>query len=376
MNRRRPTASGGVGGGRSFAWPCPLAPRPPAAPSPNLPAPLAPDTTGSAPRRPRRWSAGVISIGVDDDIRGFNPYVASQWSPAGAAVAGLVLPGAFTPGATATIGVPTALLDRVAVTSTDPFTVTYELNQGAAWSDGTPIAAEDFTYLWRQMTTGTDVVSPAGYQLISEHPVRRRRQDRRRGVPHAVRRLAHAVLAAAAGPHPQGRAGRIRHRAAGRHPGRRRPLPDGRLRPGHRPDHAWSATTSTGPTETTTTSVVLRAGAPADLVESLQRGDVQAVYLRPGRARRPRRSTAWAPDVRRRTVSRCRPPPNWCSTSARTGSTATAAVRRCGRRRGSTPRRSDRARRREPGRGPPRHVAVRAARRGRRAGRGAGRDHR
>ncbi len=35
-------------------------------------------------------------------------------------------------------------------------------------------------------------------------------------------------------------------------------------------------------TETTTTSVVLRAGAPADLVESLQRGDVQAVYLRPG----------------------------------------------------------------------------------------------
>lgn len=252
---------------------------------PNLPPPLAPETTGSGTAPAPPVVGGVVSIGIDDDLRGFNPYVASQWSPAGAAVAGLVLPGAFTPGATAAIGVPTALLDRVAVTSTDPFTVTYELNQRAAWSDGTPIAAEDFTYLWRQMTTATDVVSPAGYQLISSISS----ADAGKTVvvvfrtPYADWRTLFSPLlpARTLKDEPGGFATALQ---AGI------PVAGGRYRLDSydpvigqitlvRNDKYWA-------TETTTTSVVLRAGAPADVVESLRRGDVQAVYLQSGEAAR------------------------------------------------------------------------------------------
>ena len=132
---------------------------------PNLPAPLSPaasDTTAPAP-----GPGGTISIGIDVGLRGFNPYVSAQWTPAAAAIASLVLPSAFPAGATADTA-PTALVESAAVTSEDPFTVTYQLNQSAAWSDGTPIAAEDFSYLWQSMISTPGVVSPSGYQLISD----------------------------------------------------------------------------------------------------------------------------------------------------------------------------------------------------------------
>jgi ABC-type transport system substrate-binding protein len=248
---------------------------------PNLPAPLPPDTTATDTAPPPPAVGGVISIGVDDDLRGFNPYVASQWSPAGVAVAGLVLPGAFLPGATAAAGAPTELLDRVAVTSTDPFTVTYELNQGAAWSDGTPIAAEDFTYLWQQMTTNSDVVSPAGYQLISDI----QSTDAGKTVvvvfrtPYADWRTLFSPLLPA----------RTLKDGPGGFPTALQtgiPVAGGRYRmDGYdavtgqitlvRNDKYWAP-------DAPTSSVVLRAGAAPDLVESLSRGDVQAVYLRPG----------------------------------------------------------------------------------------------
>ncbi|AZI57444.1 hypothetical protein EH165_03980 [Nakamurella antarctica] len=135
---------------------------------PGLPAALPPLVSDTAPRAP--VVDDLISIGTDSVISGFNPYVAQQFSPAARAIAGLVLPTVFTPGNDGPGAAPTALVDRVAVTSLDPFTVTYSLNRGAAWSDGTPIAAEDFSYLWQQMIDpelAGSVVSPGGYQLIS-----------------------------------------------------------------------------------------------------------------------------------------------------------------------------------------------------------------
>ncbi|MEP6981190.1 MAG: ABC transporter substrate-binding protein [Nakamurella sp.] len=265
---------------------------------PNLPAPLPPEATGTAPAPP--VVGGVISIGVDDDIRGFNPYVASQWSPAGAAIAGLVLPGVFTPGATATTGLPTGLVDRVEVTSTHPFTVTYELDRRASWSDGTPIAAEDFTYLWRQMTTQTDVVSPAGYQLISSI----QSADAGKTVvvvfrtPFADWRTLFSPLlpARTLKDEPGGFTTALQTGI---------PVAGGRYRiDGYDPvigqitlvrnDKYWD-------TETTTTNVVFRAGAAGDLVDSLRRGDVQALYLRRGGSAAAALATLDA-TVRRRTV--------------------------------------------------------------------------
>ena len=74
-----------------------------------------------------------------------------------------------------TPGVPTGsrwdidstLLLSAAVTSQNPFTVTYKFKPEASWTDNAPITADDFWYLWRQMVSQPGVVDPAGYDLIT-----------------------------------------------------------------------------------------------------------------------------------------------------------------------------------------------------------------
>ncbi len=53
------------------------------------------------------------------------------------------------------------------MSATDPFTVTYKIARAAAWSDGTPITADDFTYLTGQMQTQDGTIDPAGYRMIT-----------------------------------------------------------------------------------------------------------------------------------------------------------------------------------------------------------------
>ena len=244
---------------------------------PNLPEPLPPLTTGSDPPPP--LADGVISIGVDQDIRGFNPYVAGQFSATGLAVSAVVLPGVFPPGADAETR-PTALVDRVTVSTAEPFTVTYELNQRAAWSDGTPIAAEDFSYLWQQMTSTDGVVGAGGYQLISDV----RSFDAGKTVevefstPYADWRTLFSPLlpARALKAEPGGFVGSLSTGI---------PVAGGPYRMTSyepitglvtlvRNDKYWS----TGAAEST---VVFRTGSAPDLVDALRRGDVQGLYFRP-----------------------------------------------------------------------------------------------
>jgi peptide/nickel transport system substrate-binding protein len=48
-----------------------------------------------------------------------------------------------------------AFLDSAELTSEDPQTVVYKIKQNASWSDGTPITAADFVYLWKN-SNGSD----------------------------------------------------------------------------------------------------------------------------------------------------------------------------------------------------------------------------
>ena len=52
--------------------------------------------------------------------------------------------------------------------ATEPFTVSYELNLEASWTTNTPIAAEDFVYLWERMRSEPGVIDAAGYKLITQ----------------------------------------------------------------------------------------------------------------------------------------------------------------------------------------------------------------
>lgn len=129
-------------------------------------------TTTPAPASPEVQLPVVVAI--DDIGMGFNPHLLVDQSPANAAVSSLVLPSPFRPVPSAerrghTDWVPDpALIVSADITSQNPPVITYQLRDVAQWSDGAPIAAEDFRYLWEQMVTSPGVVDPAGYQLIED----------------------------------------------------------------------------------------------------------------------------------------------------------------------------------------------------------------
>ncbi|MTE17325.1 ABC transporter family substrate-binding protein [Nocardia aurantiaca] len=138
----------------------------------NPPPPI--ESTDSPKTQPAKPGKNSVVVAVDDIGIGFNPHLRSQQSPATAAVASMVLPSPFRPGPTP--GVPggtdwnldPALMVSADVTAQEPFTITYQIKNEASWSDGAPIAAEDFRYLWQQMITQPGAVDPAGYRLISD----------------------------------------------------------------------------------------------------------------------------------------------------------------------------------------------------------------
>jgi peptide/nickel transport system substrate-binding protein len=61
------------------------------------------------------------------------------------------------------------LLESATQTSENPQTVVYKIKPAAVWSDGTPVSADDFIYLWKNLN-GTirdnDVASTTGYDQV------------------------------------------------------------------------------------------------------------------------------------------------------------------------------------------------------------------
>jgi ABC-type transport system substrate-binding protein len=136
---------------------------------PGLPDPIVPSAATSVPTKPP--AAGTVVIGLDGSagpIAGFNPYSIADFSLASQAAASLVLPSVFVIAADGTPAPDIDVIDKAEVTSQDPFTVTYTLDRKASWSDGTPITAEDFSYLRDQLDVQPGTVNSAGYQLISQ----------------------------------------------------------------------------------------------------------------------------------------------------------------------------------------------------------------
>ena len=133
----------------------PVAPRPPGQATPT-PTP----TPKADPTR--------LVVGVGDFPPGFNPHLLADRSPVTTALATLVLPSPFKVAADGTLQLDPTIVSSARVVDAQPFTVSYELNLEASWSDNAPIAAEDFVYLWQQMRGQSGVADAAGYQLITD----------------------------------------------------------------------------------------------------------------------------------------------------------------------------------------------------------------
>ncbi|MDQ2723569.1 MAG: ABC transporter substrate-binding protein, partial [Actinomycetota bacterium] len=143
------------------------------------PSPVVQSTATTSTPPPNQAVTNSVVVAIDDVGPGFNPHELADLSPVNNAVSSLVLPSAFQPVADGTgAGSAAWQLDpSIAVSATPssapssataPFTVTYVLRNDAQWSDGAPIAAEDFRYLWQQMITQPGVADGAGYGLISD----------------------------------------------------------------------------------------------------------------------------------------------------------------------------------------------------------------
>lgn len=138
----------------------------------NPPPPI--ESTDSPKTTPATPTKSTVVVAVDDIGIGFNPHLRSNQSATTNAVASMVFPSPFRPVPSPTVPggtdwVPdTALMVSAEVTPPGPFTITYKIKNQASWSDGAPIAAEDFRYLWEQMISQPGVVDPAGYRLITD----------------------------------------------------------------------------------------------------------------------------------------------------------------------------------------------------------------
>lgn len=129
-------------------------------PAPVVSSPVSQSSVAATPSQ--------IVIGVDDIAGGYNPHNLADQSTITTALAQLLLPSVFRLSADGQYQLDTTLMRSAEVTSQNPFTVTYEIRQDASWSDGAPIAVEDFTYLREEMRDQPGVVEPAGYRLISD----------------------------------------------------------------------------------------------------------------------------------------------------------------------------------------------------------------
>lgn len=123
-------------------------------------------TTSSSSAQPMPTE---VVVGVDELEGGFNPHTLADLSPTSAALSSLMLPSVFRPGADGGLQLDTTLMNSAEVVpEAEEFTVRYEIKTEATWSDGGPIAAEDFVYLWEQLRSQPGVSDPAGYQLIDD----------------------------------------------------------------------------------------------------------------------------------------------------------------------------------------------------------------
>ena len=131
------------------------------------PAPRYVDTPVTSPV-PDKVDTGEVVVGVSNIAGGYNPHDIADQSAITTALANVLLPSVFRPGPDGVPRLDRTVMTSANVTSADPYTVTYEIRSDASWSDAAPVAAEDFVYLWQQVTGNPGAIDAAGYRLISD----------------------------------------------------------------------------------------------------------------------------------------------------------------------------------------------------------------
>ena len=112
---------------------------------------------------------GTLSYAADQEPTGFNSNTSKD---SGSSVVNVVInmfPPVFRLHPDYSVQLNKELMDSATQTSTDPQTIVYKIKQEAVWSDGTPVSADDFEYLWKNLNGSikdNDVAATTGYDQI------------------------------------------------------------------------------------------------------------------------------------------------------------------------------------------------------------------
>jgi peptide/nickel transport system substrate-binding protein len=112
---------------------------------------------------------GTLNYAADQEPTGFNNNTSKDNGTSVANIMINVLPQAFDLNPDYSVSMDSELLDSAEQTSNDPQTVVYKIKQNASWSDGTPVSADDFIYLWKNLNgsiKSNDVASTTGYDQV------------------------------------------------------------------------------------------------------------------------------------------------------------------------------------------------------------------
>jgi ABC-type transport system substrate-binding protein len=134
----------------------------------NTPPPPVVGTVVPRPSAVPAAKPGEIVVGVDSIAGGYNPHALSDQSTITTALSTMLLPSVFRPAPDGSPVLDRTLMVSATVTKTEPYTVSYRIRTDAAWSDASPLAAEDFVYLRERMRDEPGTLDSAGYRLISD----------------------------------------------------------------------------------------------------------------------------------------------------------------------------------------------------------------
>jgi peptide/nickel transport system substrate-binding protein len=94
-------------------------------------------------------SGGTLTYAIDQDVAGFNINQATDNEFVLQEILDNVWPTVYIAQSNLKLQLDTNYVTSVKTTSTNPQTIVYNINPKATWSDGVPINADDFIYMWQ-----------------------------------------------------------------------------------------------------------------------------------------------------------------------------------------------------------------------------------
>jgi peptide/nickel transport system substrate-binding protein len=129
------------------------------------------DAADPGPQKVEVRDGGVVRVASTLEVTGFNPNTSEDSGPAVQDIAETVYPSVFRVHPDFSVRLDQTFMVGAELTGQDPLTITYRIRPDARWSDGVPIGADDFGYLWQHLNGAnprTDAVTTVGYDRIKQ----------------------------------------------------------------------------------------------------------------------------------------------------------------------------------------------------------------